>query len=163
MKAKFEQNPSPRDVAAMEVTQKEVEAIDHCDHEHNKENLAQPEGQLGNEAVKSKVYKKKHQLFGGGFDVAPSFSPLRQTKSLDCLLASSENAEVDEEEGNIVPLCRATSNIQLGEGEEVVLSDLVPAEQVLLFRWPFSVSQSNCVGGASLEGARQSAGGVEKD
>ena len=162
-RAKIEQTPSPRDVAAMEVPQEEAEAIDHFDHEQNKENLAEPEGQLGNEAVKAKVYKKKHQLFGGGFDVAPSFSPLRQTKSLDCLLAPSENGEVDEDEENIVPLCRATSNIQLGEGEEVVLSDLVPAEQVLLFRWPFSVSQSNCVGGASLEGARQSAGGVEKD
>ena len=114
--------------------------------------------------MKAKVYKKKHQLFGGGFHVAPSFSPLRQTKSLDCLLAPSKNEEVGEDEENIVPLCRATSNIQLGEGEEVVLSDLVPAEQVLLFCWAFSVSQSNCVlGGTSLEGARQSAGGVEKD
>merc|ERR1719494_1208789 len=129
-RAKIEQNPSPRDVAAMKAPQEEAEAIDHFDHEQNKENIAQPEGQLGNEAVKVKVYKKKHQLFGGGFEVAPSFSPLRQTKSLDCLLAPSENGEVDEDEENIVPLCRATSNIQLGEGEEVVLSDLVPAEQV---------------------------------
>ena len=140
-RAKIEQNPSPRDVAAMKAPQEEAEAIDHFDHEQNKENIAQPEGQLGNEAVKAKVYKKKHQLFGGGFDVAPSFSPLRQTKSLDCLLAPSKNEEVGEDEENIVPLCRATSNIQLGEGEEVVLSDLVPAEQVLLilFCWAFPV------------------------
>lgn len=56
----------------------------------------------------------------------PSFSPLRLTQSLGCLSTFDQK----EEEERIVPLCRATSNIQLGEGEEVILSDLVPAEEV---------------------------------
>lgn len=115
-RAKIELNPSPRDVSTIKAPQDEAEAIDHFDHEQNKENIAQPEGQLGNEAVKAKVYKKKHQLFGGGFEVAPSFSPLRQTKSLDCLLAPSENGEVGEDEENIVSSLSGHQQHSIGRG-----------------------------------------------
>ena len=104
--------------------------------EENKENYADSVRHEGGENraqnCGEKVYKKKHQLFGGGLEVVPSFSPLRQTQSLGCLSSYHQQEEEEEGEDRVVPLCRATSNIQLREGEEVVLSDLVPAEQVSL-------------------------------
>ena len=106
--------------------------------EENKENFDSVNHggiENGDKNCGEKVYKKKHQLFGGGLEVVPSFSPLRQTQSLGCLSTYHQQEELEEEgevEDRVVPLCRATSNIQLSEGEEVVLSDLVPAQQVSL-------------------------------
>ena len=107
------------------MTEEKLEVLDVLGE--NKENIDSVHHRAKNSGVK--VYKKKHQFFGGGLEVVPSFSPLRQTQSLGCL----QQEELEEEEDRVVvPLCRATSNIQLSEGEEVVLSDLVPAQQVSL-------------------------------
>jgi len=115
-----------------EVPEEQLEAFDVL--EENKENVdSVHHGGSEKEAQNcgEKVYKKKHQLFGGGVEAVPSFSPLRQTQSLGCLSTYHQQEElVEEGEDRVVPLCRATSNIQLSEGEEVVLSDLVPAQQV---------------------------------
>ena len=92
--------------------------------EENKENVDSVHQRAKN--CGEKVYKKKHQFFGGGLEIVPSLSPLRQTQSLGCLR---------QEEEEVVPLCRATSNIQLSEGKEVILSDLVPAQQVSLITY----------------------------
>ena len=118
-----------------EVPEEQLEVFDVL--EENKENVdsvhhggSEKEAQTCGE----KVYKKKHELFGGGVEAVPSFSPLRQTQSLGCLSTYHQQEELVEEGEDrvVVPLCRATSNIQLREGEEVVLSDLVPAQQVSL-------------------------------
>ena len=116
--------------------QEQSEVVDHDVLEENKENYDSVQHRVGEDRVQNcgeKVYKKKHQLFGTGLEVMPSFSPLRQTQSLGCLSTYHHKQEEEGVEGDrVVPLCRATSNIQLGEGEEVILSDLVPAQQVSL-------------------------------
>ena len=116
--------------------QEQSEVVDHDVLEENKENYDSVQHRVGEDRVQNcgeKVYEMKHQLFGTGQEVMPSFSPLRQTQSLGCLSTYHHQQEEEGVEGDrVVPLCRATSNIQLGEGEDIVLSELVPAQQVSL-------------------------------
>ena len=150
-------------VVENDVSQAPVEVIEYHAFEGNKENINTIHhigGDENSSPNKEKVYKKKHELFGGGIEDVPSFSPLRLTQSLGCLSTFDQK----EEEERIVPLCRAASNIQLGEGEEVILSDLVPAEQVNLKehffkqRCPYPCFQ----GGAGIQRVGQPDGRAEK-